>query len=677
MAEAIRDGNHVTNLLLESSSTPGLTLNAKGDQSTGRLLTDNASASGTVMSVSVATANGFSGTVATPTTTPEITIQTTVTGILKGNGTAISAATAGTDYVTASSINTFTNKTYDTAGTGNAFSINGTSITTVTGTGSVVLASSPVLTTPNLGTPTTLVGTNITGTAASLSIGGTAAIATTVTVADSTDSTCWVSIFEDATGNLAPKTDGALTYNASTGALTATSFVGSITGNAATVTFANEATDATCFIAFGTAASGSLPVSTNANMTFASNTGIATFASTVLTTTDINGGTVDGAVIGGASAAAGTFTTGTINTSLTMADAANIIVNATTGTKIGTATSQKIGFFNATPIVQPTGDIVTAMQNLGLGASLTVSAATTITTANEATDTTCFPLFVTASGTQTLQPKNNTGLTFNSNTASLGATLMTATTSLTTASVLASSNDSGALGASGTAFADLFLASGGVINFNAGNVTLTHSAGILTQNSGELRITSANVGTNGDSVPTLSSTSTMTNKTLTSPTLTTPSAFTTGGTITLAENTSVALDPAGSADGKYSGITMTATGGATIAFGDLLYLDAATSRWKLTDADASATGGPVDIAMAVTSSSDGGALTILRVGNIRADAKFPTLTIGAPVYLGETAGAIQVAIPTGADNVIRVVGFALTADEIYFNPSQDHQISVA
>jgi len=43
-------------------------------------------------------------------------------------------------------------------------------------------------------------------------------------------------------------------------------------------------------------------------------------------------------------------------------------------------------------------------------------------------------------------------------------------------------NDLIALGVSGTAFADLFLASGGVINWNAGNATLTHSAGLLTTN---------------------------------------------------------------------------------------------------------------------------------------------------------------------------------------------------
>ncbi len=37
---------------------------------------------------------------------------------------------------------------------------------------------------------------------------------------------------------------------------------------------------------------------------------------------------------------------------ITMADATNIVVNETTGTKIGTATTQKLGFFNATPVDQ-------------------------------------------------------------------------------------------------------------------------------------------------------------------------------------------------------------------------------------------------------------------------------------------------------------------------------------
>jgi hypothetical protein len=55
--------------------------------------------SGTVTTVSVASANGFAGTVANAGTTPAITMQTSVTGVLKGNGTAISAAVASTDFM--------------------------------------------------------------------------------------------------------------------------------------------------------------------------------------------------------------------------------------------------------------------------------------------------------------------------------------------------------------------------------------------------------------------------------------------------------------------------------------------------------------------------------------------------------------------------------------------------
>jgi len=69
-------------------------------------------------------------------------------------------------------------------------------------------------------------------------------------------------------------------------------------------------------------------------------------------------------------------TTPTITTSLTMSDAANIILNTTTGSKIGTATTQKLGFYNSTPIVQPTGNVCTALQNLGLVASCTENAGT-------------------------------------------------------------------------------------------------------------------------------------------------------------------------------------------------------------------------------------------------------------------------------------------------------------
>lgn len=50
----------------------------------------------------------------------------------------------------------------------------------------------------------------------------------------------------------------------------------------------------------------------------------------------------------------GAFAYTTACPTVTFADAANIAVNTTTGTKIGTATSQKLGFYNATPVTQRT-----------------------------------------------------------------------------------------------------------------------------------------------------------------------------------------------------------------------------------------------------------------------------------------------------------------------------------
>lgn len=80
---------------------------------------------------------------------------------------------AATDTIVGrASTDTFTNKTFDTSGTGNVFKINGVTISDVTGSGSVVLASNPVLVAPNLGTPSAINLTNGTGLPISTGVSG-------------------------------------------------------------------------------------------------------------------------------------------------------------------------------------------------------------------------------------------------------------------------------------------------------------------------------------------------------------------------------------------------------------------------------------------------------------------------------------------------------------------------
>jgi len=136
----------------------------------GTWATVAATGGGTVTSVSVVSANGLAGTVANATSTPAITLTTSITGVLKGNGTAISAATSGTDYVAPGgalgtpSSGTLSNCTglpisagVSGLGTGVATFL-GTptslnlknAVTDETGSGSLVFATSPSLATPTI-----------------------------------------------------------------------------------------------------------------------------------------------------------------------------------------------------------------------------------------------------------------------------------------------------------------------------------------------------------------------------------------------------------------------------------------------------------------------------------------------------------------------------------------------
>ena len=121
---------------------------------------------------------------------------------------------------------------------------------------------------------------------------------------ESSDTSCNVLFVTAATGNLAPKTGTNLTFNSSSGVLTATGFAGALTGNvtgtasiATTVTLVDESSDTTCFPIFATAATGDLAPKTGSNLSFNSATGALTATSFVgsgANLTDVDAGATGG-----------------------------------------------------------------------------------------------------------------------------------------------------------------------------------------------------------------------------------------------------------------------------------------------------------------------------------------------------------------------------------------------
>ena len=72
-----------------------------------------------------------------------------------------------------------------------------------TGTGALVFSTSPTLVTPNLGTPSALVGTNITGTAAGLTVGATTGVEAGADVTDTANVTAAGALMDSEVVNLA------------------------------------------------------------------------------------------------------------------------------------------------------------------------------------------------------------------------------------------------------------------------------------------------------------------------------------------------------------------------------------------------------------------------------------------------------------------------------------------
>ena len=127
------------------------------------------------------------------------------------------------------------------------------------------------------------------------------------------------------------------------------------------------------------------------------------------------------------------------------------------------------------------------------------------------------------------------------------------------------------------------------------------------------------------------------------------------------------------ADEKVSGITAQFTAGEALVAGEVVYFKASDSKmWKAV-ATAAATSRCVAM-VCEDVSADANGIFLLQ-GFLRNAASFPSYTIGGALYTPEaeqnSENVPEQAAPDTSGDFVQVIGWAVTADMVYFNPSND------
>ena len=366
---------------------------------------------GTVISVAVATANGFAGTVSSPTLSPIITLSTTVSGLLKGNGTELSAATAGIDYVepgpyTASGLTLATARLLGrtTASVGAAEEITvGNGLTLASG--SLINAAPDQVVALTGGTAISVTGSypsfTVTNTAPDQVVSLTGAGTTTVT-----------GTYPSFTITSNDSTAGTVTSVNASGGTTGMSFTGGPITSAGTLTL-----NGTLAIANGgTGATDAVAALTNLGAYPASNP--SGFTSNVGTVTSVSGtGTVSGLSLSGTVTSTGSLTLGgtlAVLPSNFASQTANTVLAAPNGSA-GTPTFRAIVAADIPTLNQNTTGTasnvtgIVAVANGGTGASVAGTARTNLLAAGSGANTDITSIALTT-GTVSTTPTSGTDL---------------------------------------------------------------------------------------------------------------------------------------------------------------------------------------------------------------------------------------------------------------------------
>ena len=115
--------------------------------------------------------------------------------------------------------------------------------------------------------------------------------------------------------------------------------------------------------------------------------------------------------------------------------------------------------------------------------------------------------------------------------------------------------------------------------------------------------------------------------------------------------------------------TNTLNAGYGSAIGDLVYLHT-DGEWYEADADAASSSISL-LGIALETKTDGQAMNVALSGSFVRDDTY-NFNVGVPLYVSGSIGEITHTKPTGSGDIVRTVGYAITADIIFFNPSSDY-----